>query len=72
MTDRVEHGEPHCRARRALLKKRNQALQSNTPAGLEQKNISRLQPLLQWLQPGDVLLLKASRGVALERLIPLL
>ena len=29
-------------------------------------------PLLQWLQPGDVLLLKASRGVALERLIPLL
>ena len=30
------------------------------------------EPLLQWLQPGDVLLLKASRGVALERLIPLL
>ena len=29
-------------------------------------------PLLQWLQPGDVLLLKASRGVALERLLPLL
>jgi UDP-N-acetylmuramoyl-tripeptide--D-alanyl-D-alanine ligase len=29
-------------------------------------------PLAQWLQPGDVLLLKASRGVALERLIPLL
>ena len=28
--------------------------------------------LQQWLQPGDVLLLKASRGVALERLIPLL
>ena len=25
-----------------------------------------------WLQPGDTLLLKASRGVALERLIPLL
>ncbi len=25
-----------------------------------------------WLQPGDALLLKASRGVALERLIPLL
>ncbi len=30
------------------------------------------EPLKQWLQPGDVLLLKASRGVALERLIPLL
>ena len=29
-------------------------------------------PLAQWLQSGDVLLLKASRGVALERLIPLL
>jgi len=29
-------------------------------------------PLAQWLQGGDVLLLKASRGVALERLIPLL
>ena len=26
----------------------------------------------QWLEPGDVLLLKASRGVALEQLIPLL
>jgi UDP-N-acetylmuramoyl-tripeptide--D-alanyl-D-alanine ligase len=30
------------------------------------------EPLLHWLVPGDVLLLKASRGVALERLIPLL
>ncbi|NBW62818.1 MAG: UDP-N-acetylmuramoyl-tripeptide--D-alanyl-D-alanine ligase [Synechococcaceae bacterium WB4_1_0192] len=30
------------------------------------------EPLSQWLEPGDVLLLKASRGVALERLIPLL
>ena len=29
-------------------------------------------PLLDWLAAGDVLLLKASRGVALERLIPLL
>ncbi len=29
-------------------------------------------PLAQWLAPGDVLLLKASRGVALERLLPLL
>ena len=29
-------------------------------------------PLAQWLQAGDVLLLKASRGVALERLMPLL
>ena len=29
-------------------------------------------PLGQWLQSGDVVLLKASRGVALERLIPLL
>lgn len=28
--------------------------------------------LLAWLQPGDQLLLKASRGVALERAIPLL
>ena len=28
--------------------------------------------LAAWLAPGDVLLLKASRGVALERLIPLL
>jgi len=27
-------------------------------------------PLAQWLSSGDVLLLKASRGVALERLIP--
>jgi UDP-N-acetylmuramoyl-tripeptide--D-alanyl-D-alanine ligase len=31
-----------------------------------------LEPLLAWLRPGDSLLLKASRGVALERLIPLL
>ena len=30
------------------------------------------QTLNTWLQPGDTLLLKASRGVALERLIPLL
>ena len=30
------------------------------------------EPLNRWLQPGDTLLLKASRGVALERLIPLL
>ena len=30
------------------------------------------EPLAQWLQSGDVLLLKASRGIALERLIPLL
>ena len=29
-------------------------------------------PLGQWLKAGDVVLLKASRGVALERLIPLL
>jgi UDP-N-acetylmuramoyl-tripeptide--D-alanyl-D-alanine ligase len=29
-------------------------------------------PLHTWLRNGDVLLLKASRGVALERLIPLL
>ena len=29
-------------------------------------------PLEQWLQAGDVVLLKASRGVALERLISLL
>jgi UDP-N-acetylmuramoyl-tripeptide--D-alanyl-D-alanine ligase len=28
--------------------------------------------LAAWLRPGDVLLLKASRGVALERVIPLL
>lgn len=31
-----------------------------------------LDPLQAWLQPGDQLLLKASRGVALERLLPLL
>ncbi|MEY4430999.1 MAG: UDP-N-acetylmuramoyl-tripeptide--D-alanyl-D-alanine ligase [Cyanobacteriota bacterium] len=30
------------------------------------------EPLAQWLQSGDVVLLKASRGVALERLLPLL
>jgi len=30
------------------------------------------EPLQHWLESGDVLLLKASRGVALERLIPLL
>ena len=29
-------------------------------------------PLAAWLEAGDVLLLKASRGVALERLIPML
>ena len=29
-------------------------------------------PLTDWLDSGDVVLLKASRGVALERLIPLL
>lgn len=27
-------------------------------------------PLAEWLKPGDTVLLKASRGVALERLIP--
>jgi len=31
-----------------------------------------MNPLRDWLRPGDTLLLKASRGVALERLIPLL
>ena len=31
-----------------------------------------LDALAPWLSPGDALLLKASRGVALERLIPLL
>ena len=31
-----------------------------------------LAPLREWLHPGDALLLKASRGVALERLLPLL
>ncbi len=31
-----------------------------------------LEPLLGWLRPGDALLLKASRGVALERLLSLL
>ncbi len=31
-----------------------------------------LEPLLAWLRPGDALLLKASRGVALERLLALL
>ena len=30
------------------------------------------EPLRHWLQSGDVVLLKASRGVALERLLPLL
>jgi UDP-N-acetylmuramoyl-tripeptide--D-alanyl-D-alanine ligase len=30
------------------------------------------EPLIQWLSPGDHLLLKASRGITLERLIPLL
>ena len=30
------------------------------------------EPLKHWLSPGDHLLLKASRGIALERLIPLL
>ena len=30
------------------------------------------EPLAHWLQSGDVVLLKASRGVALERLLPLL
>jgi UDP-N-acetylmuramoyl-tripeptide--D-alanyl-D-alanine ligase len=46
-------------------------------AGLERlERVARpeeaLQPLLGWLRPGDALLLKASRGVALERLLPLL
>ena len=31
-----------------------------------------LEPLADWLRPGDSLLLKASRGVALEQLLPLL
>jgi UDP-N-acetylmuramoyl-tripeptide--D-alanyl-D-alanine ligase len=31
-----------------------------------------IEPLLGWLRTGDGLLLKASRGVALERLLPLL
>ena len=30
------------------------------------------EPLKQWLSPGDHVLLKASRGIALERLLPLL
>ena len=46
-------------------------------AGLERVQRVRqpaeaLSPLLEWLRPGDVLLLKASRGIALEQLIPLL
>jgi UDP-N-acetylmuramoyl-tripeptide--D-alanyl-D-alanine ligase len=28
--------------------------------------------LIEWLMPGDTVLLKASRGIALERLLPLL
>jgi len=36
-------------------------------------NPAEAAPLLrEWLAPGDQLLLKASRGVALEQLIPLL
>ncbi|MFZ0409178.1 MAG: UDP-N-acetylmuramoyl-tripeptide--D-alanyl-D-alanine ligase [Cyanobium sp.] len=31
-----------------------------------------LEPLATWLKPGDLLLLKASRGIALEQLLPLL
>ena len=30
------------------------------------------EPLIDWLRPGDTVLLKASRGIALERLLPLL
>jgi UDP-N-acetylmuramoyl-tripeptide--D-alanyl-D-alanine ligase len=30
------------------------------------------EPLSEWLRAGDVVLLKASRGLALEKLIPLL
>ena len=30
------------------------------------------EPLIEWLRPGDTVLLKASRGIALERLLPLL
>jgi UDP-N-acetylmuramoyl-tripeptide--D-alanyl-D-alanine ligase len=46
-------------------------------AGLERlvrvaRPVEALEPLLGWLRPGDALLLKASRGVALERLLPLL
>lgn len=46
-------------------------------AGLERLQrvstpVEALEPLARWLQPGDALLLKASRGVALEQLIPLL
>ncbi len=46
-------------------------------AGLERlmrvaKPEEALESLLGWLRPGDALLLKASRGVALERLLPLL
>jgi UDP-N-acetylmuramoyl-tripeptide--D-alanyl-D-alanine ligase len=46
-------------------------------AGLERlERVARpkeaLEPLLGWLRPGDAVLLKASRGVALEGLLPLL
>ena len=46
-------------------------------AGLERlERVARpeeaLEPLLGWLRPGDAVLLKASRGVTLERLLPLL
>ena len=30
------------------------------------------EPLNEWLRPADTVLLKASRGIALERLLPLL
>ena len=53
------------------------AAMANAAAAIERLAVvaepeAAAEPLMHWLKQGDVVLLKASRGVALERLMPLL
>ena len=48
------------------------AIKDIVPVEIVSTPEAALQPLCKWLMPGDVLLLKASNSIGLERLLPLL